>query len=57
MEPKQNNKIHRIKEGEGKMDGSTFALHESADFLPLPEILDFDDLVYAPSREPFTTLW
>src|SRR6267378_974746 len=40
----------------GRWMGRTFVLHESADFLPSPEIPDFDDLVSAPSRKPFATL-
>ena len=39
------------------MDGRTFVLHEPADFLLSPEVPNFDGLISAPSREPFTTLW
>jgi len=42
-------------EGEGKMDGRTFMFHGPADFLPSLEIPNFDDLVSALSRGPFTT--
>ena len=37
------------------MNGRALVLHESANFLPLPEIPDFDDLVSTSSGKPLTT--